>query len=279
MRSVLREPLVHLVVLGALLFGLHRAVGGGGQRRPAVDPRVIAIDDAFVTALAREHAARTGREPDRAGRRALVKAFVREEALYREARAHGLEAGDVIVRRRLVQKMEFLLEGTVELPAPTEAELSAWLRAHPEDHRVAPRVAFAHVFFARDRRRERAEADAREALAEIRRSTPEPERLAGVGDAFLLGLDIGLRDRRAIAGSFGDRFAAAVMELPVGAWQGPIESSYGFHLVRVTRSEPGRLPALAEVRTQVERAWRRARREEATQRAIERVVASYRVER
>lgn len=272
MAAALREPLVHFALGAALIFGVERA------RRRDEGPRPIVVSDAFVRGLGERQRLLLGRPPTAAEEAELVRAWVREEVLYREGRAMRLDEGDGIVRRRVVQKMEFVIEAGVAVSAPTEEMLARWLAEHAEAWREPARVAFAQVLFARDRRGARALDDARAALARVR-ATTDTAACVALGDAFVAGHVFALRSERDVAAVFGDAMARAVMAMPAGAWSEPVESPYGAHLVRVTGREPGRLPALAEVREAVLRDWTSHAREEAAREAIARRAAAYRVVR
>jgi peptidyl-prolyl cis-trans isomerase C len=261
-RPFWREPLLHFLLVGAALYGVHRL----SASEPA-DPPIV-IDEAFVAGLERQQVQRTGRAPqDEASTEALIDEHVREEVLLREALRLGLEQDDPIVRRRLVQKMELLLGAAAEPEEPSDAALQAHLEAHPERFARSERLAFTQVFFSTERR-EDALGDARAAL----------DALAEGGEANALGdpLPLGRRQPptppRAIAGRYGEAFAEAVAALEPGSWSEPIESPLGVHLVRLESREPGRGPALAEARTEVKRDWRREKRSERHEAAIRRLV-------
>lgn len=264
-----REPLVAFLLIGLSIFGVDRVLAA---RRPAADPRRIVVDDAFVEGLRARHRERTGREVAAAGDEALIREHAREEALYREALAAGLDAGDVIVRRRLVQKVELLVAASVEVPEPSEADLEAWREANAARLRTPRRTRLVHAFFARDRRGERASGDAREALA---RAT----EVAPLGDPFPRGSRIGPATDAQIDAAFGEGLAVALASLALGEWAGPIEGAYGVHLVRVEAREPERLPPLEELRERARAAWMEERRGEATERELARIVGSYEVVR
>lgn len=273
-----REPLFHFVAIGALLFAIDHALAGGASEGTGDTPEPIVVDRAFVEGLRARHRERTGREPDGREEEALVRDHVREEALYREARAAGLDEGDAIVRRRMVQKLEFLVAGSVQVREPRDEELEAWMREHEDALRVPSRVTIEHVFFARDRRGEAVERDAREAL-EVLRAARGRDGAAELGDPFVRGSALGPATEPQIAAAFGPAFARAVIELAPGEWQGPIASAYGAHLVRVTRRDEARTPALEEVRAQVAAAWIEARRAERAEQELARLVARHPVER
>lgn len=262
--SLLREPLVHFVAMGAILFGAHAAVSSPPAAGAEAAP--ILVSEAFVEGLRVQHRRRSGRAPTADEVEALVRQHVREEVLYREARAFGLDRGDAIVRRRLVQKMEFLLAGTVEVDDPTDADLEAWVRAHPDRFARPERITFTHVFFSRDRRAGSASEDAARALRDLLASgvARAPER----GDPFLLQYDFERRSRADVAGAFGDAFAEALFGEAPGRWGGPIDSAYGSHLVRVTAREPGGPPALDDVRERAAREWLEERRAQAVERRV-----------
>jgi hypothetical protein len=173
----------------------------------------------------------------------LVEDFVREEVLYREALALGLDLADLVVRRRLVQKMEVL---ALADSAPIgDAAVTDYFLAHREDYRLPETISFTHVYFSDGARGGRAAEDARAALTELRRA--EMVTGAGLGDPPVVASPVTAAARRQVADRFGAEFADAVFALERGAWDGPVASAYGQHLVLVTEHAGGRLPELAEV--------------------------------
>jgi hypothetical protein len=206
----------------------------------------------------------------------LVEEYVREEVLYREGIAAGLDRDDAIVRRRVAQKMEFLAEEFAPSAPPTEAELGAWLRDHPGPFRVEGTVTFRQVCIGRDRRGASAEADARAVLARLA-AGESAEDPGALGDSRLLPVDVGPVPPSEVAASFGEGFEAAIRALEPGRWGGPIGSGFGLHLVLVRERTEGRLPALAEVREEVEREWTSARRKAALEEVHRRLRAKYEI--
>ena len=256
----LREPLVHFLALGAGLFLLFDVVG---EREDNRADRVV-VSAAQVELLAEGFAGTWQRPPTAQELEGLVEDHVREEIYYREALAMGLDRDDVIVRRRMRQKLEFLADDMLAAVEPTEEELRGFLAENPETFRVASRVTFEHIYFSRDRRGDAAAADARRLLQRLE---------AGAG-----GLDVAeLGDRPPVprkytdapadklASRFGSAFVEQLPALPEGRWAGPIESGYGLHLMRIRDRQPGRVPAFEEVREAVEREWRAAERQEASE--------------
>ena len=263
-RAIAREPLVHFAVLGAALFALHAAVA-----RPPKERIEVTAD--FVDALRAEQRERTGRAPDDAATRGLVERYVDEEVLYREALALGLDRGDVIVRRRLVQKMELLARARV--PEPSDAELAAHLAAHADRYRPADSVSFRHVFVSRDRHGDAAPAKA-EALLAALRGGDDPTSL---GDPFVAGASFTRRTRSALDATFGASFAEGALAAPISTWSGPIASAYGLHLVHVTARDGGGSPDLTSVRARVREDLLTERRETAVRAEIDRLRDRYAV--
>ena len=258
MKKLLRDPLVHFGVVGLLLLAGVEVLGGTDPS----ESRAVVLSERDVAALVGGWEAQWGRPPTPDEVDGLVEDHVRQEILYREALALGLDRGDLIVRRRLAQKMEFLASDSAGVLRPTDAELEAFRAEHRERFEVPGQVSFEQVYIGRDHHGDAAPAVARAALEALRRD-PEADP-AEVGDRFLLPVEQnGLTDVR-VEQVFGGGFAEAVFALPVGGWEGPVTSGYGLHLVRVSERTPRRDAELAEVRDRVAREWEAAKREEAS---------------
>ncbi len=239
--SLLREPLTHFVLIGAALLALDM------WRSPAVsgDDVTIIVPADVVASLHDSWHQRTGSPPTAEEAQGLIDAYVQDEVLYREALRMGFARGDLIVRRRLVQKMGFLLEDIVPPQAPEESALRDWLAEHGEDYAHPGQIAFEHRYFSRDRRGEATASDAEEALAALRAGEAAP------GDPSMVTISTALQTHAQVARHLGGGFAAALEEQPDGGWQGPISSSYGLHLVRITERHDARPARLEEVREAV----------------------------
>jgi hypothetical protein len=270
---VVREPLAHFVLAGALLF---TAYGFAGSERPAGSK--IVVGPADIESLVGEWRQQWGRAPTRDELDKLVQSHVREQVLYREALELGLDRNDTIVRRRMLQKMEFLGAAVAADDEPPLAELERFFLAGADRYRVPAKASFTHVYFSRDRRGPRAADDARSALPALRSPANDDGETVPLGDPFLLGTDHGAQTRQSLEALFGASFARAVFESEVNIWQGPIESAYGFHLVRVKERTEDRLPPVAEVRAQVLADWRQVRRQGANLDLYSKLRRRYQVE-
>jgi hypothetical protein len=264
LRRLLREPLLHFLLIGGLFF----LVFGRGGLGPVAGSTDIVITAADIDRIAAGFAATWQRPPSESELQGAIKAYVREEVLYRSGLALGLDRDDTIIRRRIRQKMEFFFEDTVG--QPDEATLRAYFVANREKFRREPRLAFRQVFVSASR--SHPQADAAVMLARLVAWGP-----AGEGDPLLLPGSFALTPLSQIAAQFGDSFARELAAATPGNWTGPLKSPYGFHLVLVTTAEPAELPAFADVRAAVQREWFAARRATVAEEQYQKLLAGYHV--
>lgn len=269
---LLKEPLLHFLLIGAGLFFLFARVGDPGPER--ADRIVVTADD--VEQMATLWSRRWQRPPTLAELKGLVQARIREEVLYREALTLGLETDDTIVRRRMAQKMEFLLEDLAPPREPTDAELEAFLRDNAERFLQPARYSFTHVYLSTDKRGDQAFQDARFLLEDLRIRGQDADVLA-VSDPFMLDLHMKDRTEHDIDRAFGRRFVEVLRQAPVGRWHGPVESAYGVHLVLVRERIGSPQPELAKVRDRVRDEFLHQRRREANEAMIERLKERYEI--
>lgn len=250
-----REPLVWFLGVGALLFAVDLAL----NPPPANDdtPPPIAVSPEVEEALARAWDEKKGRPLHPDERLAVLTNWVRNEALVREATRLGLDRGDAIIRRRLVQKMEFLVDGQVEVIDPEPAALEAWFAAHADDYVEPASTGLRHHFFSRSRRGEDAHPDAVEAHAALRGAGPDAPFAA---DPFAGPRALTAASRSRLNRDFGGDFAVEVQALEAGVWSGPVRSSYGWHVLFVTAQNPPRAAAFDDVRATVLSDWRDSER-------------------
>ena len=270
-RRWLREPLVHFLLLGAAIYLLYGSLGDGGRDD---EGRIIEVSTAEQRALAERWQKLFSREPSPDERADLIADHVRRQALQREARAMGLDRGDLIVERRLAQKLEQLARGLATPDEPDEAALRAWHGARPDAFRRPALYSFTQLYFSPDQLGEAAEADARAALEAVRADARRSETL---GDDLMLQRRQRNVSQVEIARQFGDGFAEAVSELAPGRWHGPVRSSYGLHLVLVDHVVAPPPPPFDTMRARVREAWLREQIEIESERYIEAIVERYEV--
>jgi hypothetical protein len=266
----LREPLVHFLAIGVVLFAAAGVVGGPKGNAPG---DAITISEGQVAQLAESYRLLAGRLPSREELASLVDDFVTEEISYREAVAMGLDAGDTIVRRRMRQKLEFLIEDANASEEPAEADLKAWLASHAPDYRLPERRAIRQVLLAADKRGENVRRDADALLAKLK-SGADPSKL---GDPSMLPSAMPLTTEEGVAGLFGEDFAASAFVNPGKTWFGPVASPFGEHLVLVMQTQAGREAVLDDVRDRVRSDLIEGRRDQARDEFQERMRKRYHV--
>jgi hypothetical protein len=285
----LKEPLLHFLVIGAALFAVYAWHNRNGNDAGAQQVRLA---DSDVRWLEETFAQERQRQPSEAELRGLVRDFIKETLFAREAQELGLDKDDIVVRRRLAQKMSFLLQDNAAAAAPGDDDLRRVYEAQRSPVQggqsqgsqadsgtrtlfTRPRISFTQIFFSRDQRADAA-ADARAALREL--SQPDASATkAERGDHGAIKAEFRNADERAVANQFGARFAARIFELAPGSWQGPIESSQGLHLVRVTALVPAQLRPFEEVRDELVELWRAQSQRENEERAFVGLLKKYQV--
>jgi len=253
MKRLLREPLIHFLILGAFLFGVYAWAerGRGGVEQP----RQIQLSLGDLSQLTLLFQAQWRRQPSEDEFRRMVENKVEGEVLYREGLAMGLDKDDEIVKRRMAQKMQFLAEDVAASHVPTTAELKSWFEQNRRKFALPSRLSFRHLYFAPDRRGTRAKEEAADALAKLAGQAEDAKLAQSLADPFMF--QDYYRDRAPdyLGKEFGPQFALAVEKLRPGSWQGPIESGFGWHLVYVDTLVPGRVPAFEEIEGDVKTAW------------------------
>lgn len=263
-RAVMREPLLHFLLGGAGLFLLFNYVS---------DPRSGSDDQIVVTTGQVEHLVSLfvktrQRAPTDVELRGLVDNYVLEEVLYREALAIGLDQDDTIIRRRLRQKIEFLLDDFT-LVEPGDADLQQFLEKEPERFRLDARISFNQVFL-----QEQSRSSADSVLATLRSGVSDPEKFS---ESYLIAYHFEDVTEATVSAQFGSAFSAALFGLDSGEWTGPVQSPFGFHLVNIENIVVARVPPLEEIRANVEREWLVDFRAAAQQKIIDEMTAKYTV--
>ena len=268
--TLAREPLLHFLLIGAALFAVYRVRGSAGE---GPQDRIV-ITAGAVDRLALTFSRVYMRPPTAEELRDLIDKEIREEVYSREAVAMGLDRNDEIIRRRLQQKLEFLSEDVGARRQATEAELRDYLARHPDRFRTETTLSFRQVYVGRESSDRTSEDRARELLSRLRAAGPAAD-IGDLGERLSLPSEYEAAASRDVARDFGTSFAAAIAELPIGRWEGPVASGYGRHLVLVTRRVPGALPALGEVRAAVEREWESEQRRRVNEKFYESLRAKY----
>ena len=246
-RTLLREPLLHFLLIGLGLFLLYGRVSPGDR-----DSRRITVSQVQVDDMVRQYQSTWNRQPSSAELNGLIETYVRDEITYREGLSLGLDRDDAVIKRRVRQKYDLIAEEE-DRSSPTDADLLAYLRAHPADFVRPTLVSFDQVFFDPASSSPEAVAAAKAALA----AGTDPVTL---GQPTMLPRQVVNISIDLVARDFGDSFASRVRAAPIGKWVGPLASGYGVHLVRVGSRTAASLPPLDRVRAAVAREWENDRR-------------------
>ena len=269
-----KEPLFHFLLIGLAIFA------GNAWLSSAETPE---SDQTIVVGAGERAWMRTSfekqwkRPPTTNELEGLTKEYVRETAFYREALEMGLDQDDTIVRRRLAQKLEFLVQDLIDVGEPTNEELDAYFEAHRADYRQPDLFTFTQAFVDPDKRGAETERHAVTVLEGLKETDDPTSGAKELGDPFMLQLYYPERTEADISKLFGGRFAQSVSNLSVGAWQGPVLSGYGMHLVYVHGREAFPEPAFADVRDRVADDWAAAKREELNAEYRDRLLEKYRI--
>ena len=272
MRRLLREPLLHFLLLGAAMFAAY----GWLNRSNTEGPGEIAITQRQVASMVEGFTRTWQRPPTHEELAGLVRDRVREEVYVREAIALSLDKDDAVIRSHLRQKMEFVSNDIAAQTEPTEAELAAYLKTHPDTFSTGQQLTFAQIYLDPARHGDNLEHDASQLLANLKDRDGHAD-VDALGDPLLVEHTFVAASKVEIAKQFGDGFAAKLGKIETGRWVGPVESGYGAHLVFVTSRTEGGLPQLAEVHDAVRAEWANARRLDANEKFFEGLLKRYRV--
>jgi hypothetical protein len=271
----LREPLLHVLLIGATLFVVYYALNPGAGQLQDSNRIAITADDLAQIRLA--WMAQWQRPPTPEEMRNLLDGKIREEVLSREAVALGLDKEDTIIKRRLAQKMEFVMEDVSALRRPADDELKHWFAQNAQRFATPSLVTFRHLYFSPDLRGVHARDDAREALRKLAGKTEEASELQKLSDSFMFQDFYAERSPDQVAGIFGTAFAQALLRLEQRKWQGPVESGLGWHLVWVESTMPGRVPRFEEAEAGVKSEWSDEQRADSKRKLFDHMKARYQI--
>lgn len=269
LRQIFSQPLLHFLLLGALIFAVYGLVAPGSETEPDQAGEDIIVTQQQLDRLIEEYRATWQRAPDADEIQALIDGYVREEILVREALRLGLNQGDTVIRRRLAQKMDFLATSAARSQQPTEQELAGFYAENETYYRRPGRIALEQVFLGPTTDEELVD----ELLVNLRKGG-DAEQL---GKQTLLPFRMRLSEEARIEGLFGKGTFEKLEALPLNEWQGPLKSGYGAHLVRVTENQPSEVLAFDLVREDVVTDWTQKRAQDIRADALEAMRQRYRI--
>ncbi len=284
-KRFIREPLVHFVFLGGLVFAAYALVNNGRLN----EKMTIHVSESDIDRLIALYKVESGTEPSQRLIEGLIQDYILDMVLVREARSLGLDQGDIVIQRRLSQIMNFMISDMYENPTPTEAELSNWYRQNKKQFVEPEKFSFRHIFFAKQDdskienalNRLRTPPSASEVKVEesIGPASDQSNNWRKLGEPFMLQREYSNLPTLEIHRIFGNDFTQQLTELMsnLNEWQGPIESAVGVHLVQPIAHKLAYQPTLNEVRSKVIAAWQEHIQQTRTQKALNAIVGKYTV--
>jgi hypothetical protein len=270
LKSFLREPLIHFLLIGAALFFIFAVFDDPAGPQSS---RIV-ITNGQIEYLKASFARTRQNSPTEQELQRLIDGYVREEILYREALALGLDKNDSVIRRRLRQKLELMSDDLAGITIPTEDQLQQFLETNSDKFRIEPQIAFRHVFLDIAQRGISADDDAVDLLEVLTNAGNKPDP-GTLGDRLMLPKSFNLTPVSEIAKLFGKSFSIELNNITPGKWTGPVQSGYGLHLILVTENVAGRLPRLDEIRETIEWEWTAAHRSELKENIYQELLGRY----
>jgi len=253
-KKFFREPLVHFLAIGAMIYAINGIFNTNNTN--LMDQNTITITTPEIDWLKTSWQMRYKRKPNQKELKGLMDDYIRQSIYYREAISMGLNEDDIIIRRRLTQKLEFLTMDLAEsVKKPTQEDLKIYLKKNVDRYKIPPEVTFSQVYFSSDKRGNKTTEDAKRVLSRLQKNNVSDEQIKQMGDSILLQSYYPAKPITQIGKLFGRNFSKELIKLPLEKWLGPINSSYGAHLVILHERTPEKIPDLSEIKMRVENDW------------------------
>ncbi len=273
-RQLAREPLFHFLLIGAGIYSVYALYGTSEE---GIANNTIVVDSGRIDLFISAWEQRWNRPPTEQELNGLINQFIREDILYREAVGMGLDKDDPITRRRMAQKLEFLIRDIASLKEPVEGELESFFEDNKDKFQDPDLITFSHVFIDPDKRGDETLDDAALLLSELQAAGTSDVNVSGLGDRFMLQNYYPQKTELDIRKLFGSGFATSVMQLEAGKWHGPVLSGYGTHLVYVDALEKAPAPVFADVKDSVFENWQAQQQEEFNEEFFESLKSRYEI--
>jgi hypothetical protein len=249
MKKILKSPFVYFFVLGFVVFGLHSFLNRAKQDDK--DPFTVEITSADIEWIRSSWEARMKRQPMQHELQGLIDRYIRDEILYREALAMDLDDRDLVIQRRLVQKLTFVFEDLAETMEPTDEELKKYMRKNQERYSIPEMMSFTQVYFNPNKRKD-AMKEAKIVLARLKQAERGPEEAISFGDAIMIESSFRQKSPDEVARILGREFVDELFSIDEKGWQGPIGSTFGLHLVYISDRIASRMPEFENIRKNVQ---------------------------
>ena len=272
-KKIIREPLLLFILAGVMLFIGYQSFNNYLNK----EENVIVISKSEIFLLEKSFEKQYNRPPSPEEKDAIMQNTIKEMVLYKTALEMGLDIDDQVIRRRMVQKVEFLGNDLIRPPQPSEQDLLTFYEKHKEQYIPEERITITHIFFNPDKHQDATLKDADKALQVLSSKSEFDGDVSGYGDAFMLQNYYSGKSKLEVRNLFGNGFTESVFQLEPGKWHGPVLSGYGTHLVYVHHLEKGKLPVLSAVREQVKTDWMADMQKKLNDKYIEELMSRYEV--
>ncbi len=273
MSQLLREPLVHFLLLGAGLFLLY---GFLNQKEESLESNTIYIEESDIERLVKTYRQNWNVLPDSSTLQNLINEEIKSEIFYREALKMKLDHNDEIIRRRLKQKYEFLVKDLADTQQPTTEALRTFYQENTALYKAPAKISFSQIYFSPDKRKKPWE-DASKLLEQLIIQKTQPKELKGLGDHFHLQQYFAARDYNDTRQLFGQDFAKKLFQIKKIGWAAPIQSGYGIHLVHIASTQKAQIKPFEAVEAKVAEDWKLAQRQFYNERLYQNLLKQYEV--
>lgn len=253
--KLLKEPLFHFIILGGLLY-LASVMSGYDD---AQTQRIV-VSEGQIRHLATLYKKTWQRKPTREELQALIQEYIKGQAAYYEGMSMGLEKDDVVVTRRLRQKVDFIAEESLERPAVTDDVLQAYLQKNPDKFLAEPTLSIRQVYFEPGYQGSTAVAKIEKVLAELIKNPDEA--IEELGQRYVFKPYYINQSLTGLKHVFGKDFVDALLKAKTGVWTGPFKSSFGSHLAYIDKKQEAYLPELSIIYDKVFNEWQNSLREQ-----------------
>ena len=248
MKKFIKNPLVFFFILGFVVFGLHSFLNRGNQDN--AETFTVDITSADIEWIRSSWEARMKRQPTQQELQGLISSFIRDEILYREALAMGLDDKDLVIQRRLIQKLTFVFEDLAATMEPTDDELKNYMKENQEKYRIPEMMSFTHIYFNPDKRKAVLK-EAKIVLDRLKSAESSSKEAVSLGDMIMIDSSFRKRSPDEVARILGKQFADNLFSESEMGWQGPIISTFGPHLVYIEEHIASKMPAFENIREKV----------------------------
>ena len=285
MRKLLKEPLVQFLLIALVLLGGERVINADDyaneQYNILIDDQVLLQFMQLQAKTFKPNDAKAALEAlNTEDRQRLADDYARNEVLFREAMALNLNKNDQIIRRRLIQKMDYLAQGFYDEAKPlTEDDLRAYYAEHKQEYKKPASATFTHVFISSDSRAVEDAKGIADALLQTLNTELVPfENAPRFGERFLYNRNYVNRDDDEIGSHFGEAFQQQIFAFEISdSWQGPVQSNYGWHLVLLKKNTPSYNPEFDESSSAVFADAQREQQRQTKRQAIDKLMAKYKI--